>query len=242
MGAGPLAATRCARPLIVSPLDRPGRELLLDALERDRAEPSGVIGPRECAAALARVWARRSGRDAVLSMEHVVYEARAVRMPPDDGAGALTVATGDDRDRVRSWLVEFICECFPDPRLELPGVDALLARLLPARRVFLWRTVHGEPVAMAARCRESPNGATVSYVFTPEDRRGRGYATMAVAHLARRILDDGKSHCSLFADRSNLASNRVYRKIGFQVVGEVVEYRLEAGSTDDPASGSIGTG
>jgi hypothetical protein len=89
---------------------------------------------------------------------------------------------------------------------------------------YIW--VDGEPVAQAVFGRNTPNGAAISWVYTPPEYRGRGYATSAVAELSKNILASGKSFCCLFADVANPASCAVYRKLGYVDVCEVDEIKF----------------
>jgi predicted GNAT family acetyltransferase len=92
--------------------------------------------------------------------------------------------------------------------------------MVDAGRARLW--VDGAPACMAAVTRESRNGATISWVYTPIDRRGRGYATSLVAAYSQELLDAGKSFCTLDTDLANPTSNGIYRRIGY---GEIERHR-----------------
>jgi len=78
---------------------------------------------------------------------------------------------------------------------------------------YIWED--NVPVAQAVIGRNTPNGAAISWVYTPPEFRGRGYATSVVAELSKTLLDGGKSFCCLFADASNPASCAVYYKLGY---------------------------
>ena len=78
---------------------------------------------------------------------------------------------------------------------------------------YIWQD--NEPVAQAVLGRNTPNGAAISWVYTPPEFRGKGYATSVVAELSKALLDGGKSFCCLFADASNPASCAVYHKLGY---------------------------
>ena len=58
--------------------------------------------------------------------------------------------------------------------------------------------------------------------------RGRGYASNAVADLSARLLDEGKQHCSLFTDKANPTSNRIYRAVGYVPICEFLDIRFVA--------------
>lgn len=96
----------------------------------------------------------------------------------------------------------------------------------------LWlREVDGTPVAMAGAGGPTPNGIRIGAVYTPPDRRRRGYAAALVADVAARQLAAGRRFCFLFADVANPTSNRLYLRLGFRPVEDVHHYGL---APDDP--------
>ena len=80
---------------------------------------------------------------------------------------------------------------------------------------YLWVSTSGEYVSSTVQVRESPNGASLSLVYTPPSYRGCGYASNLVAHVTQRLLDEGKTLVNLFTDRSNRQSNAIYQRIGY---------------------------
>lgn len=96
------------------------------------------------------------------------------------------------------------------------------------RREVLWlmENPQGEPVSMAQTSRQLAHGTAVSGVYTPPEHRGKGYAQNTVAAICRERLAAGMDYCTLFVDRLNPVSNRVYRKIGFETLEDCREYTL----------------
>jgi predicted GNAT family acetyltransferase len=64
-------------------------------------------------------------------------------------------------------------------------------------------------------------------VYTPVEARGHGYASANVAAISQQALDHGALACMLFADKANATSNKIYRAIGYQPVGDSQEWLLE---------------
>ena len=60
----------------------------------------------------------------------------------------------------------------------------------------------------------------VSAVYTPPERRGRGYASANVAAVSQAALDAGASACMLYAE----PAIRIYERIGYRVVGTAGEW------------------
>jgi predicted GNAT family acetyltransferase len=61
-------------------------------------------------------------------------------------------------------------------------------------------------------------------VYTPPDRRRRGYASSAVACASRRALAEGASRCMLFTDVANPTSNKIYASVGFRPFADWEEH------------------
>jgi uncharacterized protein len=71
---------------------------------------------------------------------------------------------------------------------------------------------------MAGKVRETATLAAISGVYTPPERRGRGYAGSVTAALCERLFAEGKHMLRHFTDLANPYSNRCYAKIGFERV------------------------
>lgn len=176
-----------------------------------------VLGPPDEAEELAGLWAARTGVTAVPGLRQGIYQLEAV-VPPPPSPGSLRVAGPGDRPVVEEWLA-----AFAEDTGTMVGDPAATAReRVEAGTVFLWDD--GRPVAMAACAAKTPHGARVGYVYTPPAQRGRGYATALVAGLSDRLLRSGLRFCCLYTDLSNPVSNRIYQRIGYEWVCDVMDY------------------
>lgn len=144
---------------------------------------------------------------------------------PPPCPGAVRKADMSDLDLIVGWKCAMMREALneePDPqRLRNTTLDQLERSV-----VWLMENEAGEPLSMANSGRMLPHGACVSGVYTPPEHRGHGYCQNTVAALCRELLACGKSYVTLFVDRKNPISNRVYRKIGFYVLEDASDYRL----------------
>ena len=62
-------------------------------------------------------------------------------------------------------------------------------------------------------------------VYTPPERRRRGYAGACVAALSAAALDVA-DECILYAQLANPTSNGLYRRLGYEAVAEGLIYRF----------------
>ena len=82
------------------------------------------------------------------------------------------------------------------------------------------------PAALAGIGAALAGMARVGPVYTPPERRGRGYASALVARLSATAVEAGH-RCMLYTDLSNPVSNSIYRAIGYRAVGEALRYRFD---------------
>src|SRR5438093_1092376 len=99
-------------------------------------------------------------------------------------------------------------------------------RWIAGGRLRLWED--GVVVSMAGASGPTPNGIRVGAVYTPPDKRRRGYASALVAALSQEQLDTGKKFCFLYTDLANPTSNKIYQDVGYEPVCDIDEYIFES--------------
>lgn len=215
--------------LLPAGTDAAGRAALL-AWMRDHDPPPpapAIVGPLPEVEEAARWWAAARGARARVHMRQGVYELRAVR-PAARAGGRMRLALEPDRARVVPWLLAFVEEA-KGGAVAAPPDETFSSFVAGAvRRLFLWEAPDGEVVSLAGRAGRTPHGVRIGPVYTPPERRGRGYGEALVAAVSQRELDDGARACYLYTDLDYGASNRLYRRVGYEAVGESAEIAFEA--------------
>ena len=88
----------------------------------------------------------------------------------------------------------------------------------------LW--LDGDTVSLTAFGGATPNGIRLGPVYTPPDKRGRGYASALVADVTASLLAGGRRFCFLFTDLANPTSNSIYQQVGYRPVTDVDLWRF----------------
>jgi len=208
----------------------PGRNILLGQIAPDQSHTlarltkdvpyPGVMGPR----AVTRQFVTDASRlgaafaDPVEMRVHALTEAP--RHPGADGCARLVEAS--DAALLHDWLSAFQAEAVPHepaPTLE----DA--TRAAASGRHWFW-TVGRIPVSVACIHRLLKTSAAIGGVYTPPDKRGRGYAGSVVARCCDEIFASGKKSACLYTNLANPASNRCYANIGFRGHCETAMFQL----------------
>ena len=204
-----------------------GEPAALDCLVTDLAERypdlAQVHGPEPAVSHFAGVWSKRTGVPSMQGTRHRLFEIREVSRVASGVGGALRPATERDLATIIAWTTAFIAEALPGDPLD-PETHA--ADAIAMRRLSVWED--GAPVSMAGWAGKTPRGVRVTFVYTPPEFRGRGYATACVSALTQQLLNGGLAYCCLYADRSNPTSMGIYQKMGYRAVGDSSDYVLNS--------------
>ena len=205
--------------LVLSEIDDPGalEALCADVLLVFGALP-GATGPAEEVARFVELWQAATGARGRRAIAERIFRAERVESP-QGVAGRMRPYAEPDRELALHWLDAFGTEALPDSH---PGsaAGALEHRLGdPEGGYVFWED--GEPVCIAGFGGPTPNGIRIGPVYTPPERRGRGYGSALTAALTQQLLDGGRRFCFLFTDLANPTSNSIYQRIGYRPVSDV---------------------
>jgi predicted GNAT family acetyltransferase len=142
-------------------------------------------------------------------------------VPPAHSDGNVRQAGNADRELLVAWFEEFEVESGASGgHTAAETVD----RRLPAGHLWIWDT--GEAVAMAGLSDPTMGVVRVGPVYTPRERRRRGYASGLVATVSTRVRMGG-NRCILYTDLANPMSNSIYRAIGYHAIDEVLRFDFQ---------------
>ena len=139
--------------------------------------------------------------------------------------GYFRQANITDLDTITHWNVLFGKDVL-GLRLEYDRIIDTIKEQINNNLYYIFLSTDNIPVSMACTTRKLLNGVSISYVYTTSHYRGSGYATAIMYHLSKSILDQGNKFCTLFVDKKNQVANRVYHKIGYNVITEQYDYYL----------------
>jgi GNAT superfamily N-acetyltransferase len=209
---------------LAQPRDDRAIEALVRELDARGLDLPGVTAAQPEVDEFADEWERLSGLRRRLVHAQGIYKVSAVHMP-GDVPGSLRDATPADRPLLLDWWHGFVTEALHDGGPETDAEAAVDRRLENrAGGIVLWDD--GGPASFAAYGGETPTGTRIGPVYTPPERRRRGYGSALTAALSQRLLDEGRTHCFLYTDLANPTSNRIYRAIGYELVCESAMYEF----------------
>jgi hypothetical protein len=192
---------------------------MVDAIAQAGVTFPGVSGDAATAASFAGQWTERCKSAAIPFQGNRLYELLEMGEVPHI-EGRLRQAVPSDRGLVIHWTRAFQTE------IGEPADDTELRveRALATGQLWLWDA--NETVSMAASREPAEGVVRISGVYTPADKRKRGYAAACVHALSKHLRDSGY-RCILYTDLGNPTSNSIYRRIGYRAVAEVLRYRFQ---------------
>lgn len=183
------------------------RNLFLDLRGRDFR---GCLGPSSSAEKFKKVL-ESFGVPMIVNMEQRIYELRE-RPKPKEVDGFGREFRTEDLGHFHKWFANFVRESLPGQNE--PTIEEVL-EITEKKKIFFWSNGM-RLVAMAARTRETPTGSNISYVYTPREERGKGYAQAVTAYACEHAFREGKKKVFLYTDLANPISNHLYEKLGFR--------------------------
>jgi uncharacterized protein len=219
------AALRTPPHRIVCSQLNPGlADQFIDAWLAEDPEPPGINAMPATARAIAAAWARRSGRTTRRRLQMALHSLQHVVDPERPASGRLLRASDEHYGLLVAWWRAFAEESGAAGT----GAEEAVRARLDGNHVWLWQD-RDEPVCLLATNPPVAGAVRIGPVYTPPERRRRGYGTTAVAALSRHELDAGARTCILFTDLANPTSNKIYADVGYRRISDWEEQEFVAG-------------
>lgn len=199
-------------------------DLCITELINQAVPVESIISVKEWAILFANKWQERTGGSYSLMMDQGLYRLDKVEESLEMSPGTWRYATANDALLIEKWFGQF------EHDIGLPNtapveIKKRVKAMLDAKEVFLWED-QGEVVSMMKKARPTANGVTVSLVFTPAEKRRKGYGRTMVAAVSKELLKEFK-FCVLYTDMLNPTSNKIYQEIGYKKLIDSVHLKLE---------------
>jgi predicted GNAT family acetyltransferase len=180
------------------------------------------VGP---VAAVDRLWqrVREWHRPPVIVRDYQPLYVLAGRDLRITGDVDVRAARPDDTEQIAEHSAQMmIGELGYDPRLARAAFLSGVRNAIDAGLWWLW-SVDGELRFQCSIGARSRHTAQLQGVWVPPESRGRGYATLALGSIARRLLATNKT-LSLYVNDFNTDAIALYERLGFVESGAFATY------------------
>ena len=139
--------------------------------------------------------------------------------------GRTRLAIPNEVKLMTEWMVQFQIEAMAK-EIDYESALIRISKLINKNKLYVFEDVRENIVSMAASTRQLAHGVAISYVYTPEEYRGMGYAATNIYNVSKKYLEEGNEFCTLFVDKKNMLSKRAYEKVGYRIVDDIHEYKM----------------
>ncbi len=188
---------------------------------------SGVIAIEGLAERFTEAWTAAGAGRRRKTTEMILHRLDEVRVAAEV-SGDLKRVRPEDADFFGEWNERASRDMGLSDH-EIATARRTARRRIEEGQVYAWYR-RGEPVSLAAFQPTSFTGTTgrINMVYTPPPWRGRGYATACVAALTAERLAAGWRSCLIFTDKHNATTNKIYRRIGYEVLATFLNVDFRA--------------
>lgn len=198
-------------------------EVLADYFGGNRITISGIYAKYDICQSFIGQYKKHVNCTFIEKMGMDIMEIRAVNeVKPLEGVHRP--AKPDEAKLVAEWMIEFQLEALTN-EMDYEAALQKASQLIEESKIFFYENDEQKVVSMAAASRSLVHGIAITYVYTPEEYRGKGYAAANIYYLSKALLEQGYEFCTLFIDKKNPLSNRAYEKVGYNIVEEIYEYK-----------------
>jgi predicted GNAT family acetyltransferase len=137
--------------------------------------------------------------------------------------GTYRPALPEEAKLVAEWMIEFQVEALTS-EIDYEAALQKAEKQIKEGKIHFYENEERKVVSMAIAARKLAHGTTITYIYTPEEYRGKGFAAANIYYLSKELLAQENEFCSLFVDKQNPLSARAYEKIGYKIIGACYEY------------------
>jgi RimJ/RimL family protein N-acetyltransferase len=210
--------------LVQAPLPARVEDVACAAVARSSRPVVGLSGPWDQVVAARRALGLERRAAPKNSCEDLLALDLPQLVPPEPlvaGRWRCRHSTESDTELLTAWRVAFSREALgaPDaPRLRAQAREDI--ELSRGRGTAWVLEADGHPVATCVFNGQLPDIVQIGGVWTPPERRGRGYGRGVVAGSLLAARAAGALRAVLFVEPGNTAAIRAYTAIGFRTIGQ----------------------
>lgn len=127
--------------------------------------------------------------------------------------GEIKRATLKDKDFIKSAYIKFNKEALGE-ETDDQQIDSLIEDIINNSLIYVYKNKFNEVTSCVKALVNLPHGVTLNFVYTDIKYRNHGYAKNMISLICQQLIKQ-KEYITLFVDKTNPISNKVYLDVGF---------------------------
>lgn len=197
---------------------------LADFITSNHISITGINAKQEICESFIEQYNKNIGSTFVEKLGMDIMEIRELNdIKPVDGKYRL--ALPEKAKLITNWMIQYQIEALAN-EVDYEAALEKATLLIDENKIYVYENIEEKVVSMAITARALPHGIAFSYVFTPEEYRGKGYAAANIYFICKEMLESGYEFCTIFADKKNPVFSRAYEKVGFKILEDQYDYKI----------------
>lgn len=194
---------------------------LTEILARTKTNLKRAMANERVSRDFVRSWLQANKNSKIKKEMSVVLQKLDQLNPIQRASGMFRRAWIEELDLLSQWTANFMNDTGAGNDSPISEKEMTL-RNINNKNLFIWG--NPKPVCMVGVSGSTPKGIRINCVYTPDDKRGKGYAASAVAAATELQLSQGKEFVVLYSDATKPNITRLYEKIGFDPIDNHFTY------------------
>lgn len=215
-------------PIIINHWPESESNFLAADLWQNNVTFDGVVGPEPSVSILANAYQAKSSKNLLRSMNQSLFACTSV-IAPRLTFGRMRPATPEPTEltQLAEWMQAFDQEALPTAtHASIEAMQQVVKKRIEAGNFFVWENENKKIVSMAGFAGPTETSVRINAVYTPHQFRKNGFASQLVASMTSLALKS-KKNVTLYTDKLNPTSNKIYQAIGYQFVGDSAHIRFQ---------------
>ncbi len=132
--------------------------------------------------------------------------------------GIIRKATIDDLEYEKEIVLDIHAETLGEDCSEEDAYK--IAKIYIEKGLYFLIDENGEILSQAVTSRTLKNGYAIGAIYTPINKRRKGYARLCIYKVVEKILSENKDVIVLYSNTNNLKNRNLYESLGFQIILE----------------------
>lgn len=135
-----------------------------------------------------------------------------------DNDGIIRKAEIGDLEFEKGMVLDISSETLGQPCTEERAYE--IAKVYIDKGLYFLVDENGEILSQAATTKAFKNGYTIGAVFTPQDKRRKGFARLCLYKVIKQILEENKQIVVLYSNVEKPQNRALYESLGFEIILE----------------------
>lgn len=192
-------------------------EFLVDEIIKRNIDLREINAPKGIAEIIFDLYSKKKDVEIKLNKQRYLMRLNKLNEKYKND-GIIRKATIDDLEFEKEMVLAISGETLGQDCTEERAYE--IAKVYIDKGLYFLVDKNGEVLSQACTTKSFKNGYTIGAVYTPENKRRKGYARLCLYKVIEQILSENKSIIVLYSNVIKPQNRALYQSLGFEIILE----------------------